>query len=292
MNKGIGIISEIMDMLTSVSFEHTFFEIAKTLRDARLLNGILTNADFWYSLQKSEIDELEEVDRMLLRNILGAPETTCIESLYLELGVIPIRIILKARRVVYLDYLATQNENGTLYKAFIAQWKYPAEGDWTEEANKNLVELGINLTLEDIKKKSEDSFKRMVKIKAKEYVFEYLHGLKAKHTKLDYLEYPELKLQSYLIDENIPVNEARNLYRYRTRCAKYKENMKNGYITTSLACPMCLVQPDTQSHSVQCPEVRAKVKVEGSYKDIFQDEIPTDISKTLLRINKFREDFI
>ena len=68
----------------------------------------------------------------------------------------------------------------------------------------------------------------MVKKKNKEYALEYLHGLKAKHTKMDYLEYPELKLQSYLIDENIPVNEARNLYRYRTRCAKYKENMKNG----------------------------------------------------------------
>ena len=181
VNKGIGIISEIMDMLNCVSFGHKFFEIAKTLREARLLNGILTNAEVWYSLQKSEIDELEEVDMMLLRNILGAPETTCIESLYLELGVIPIRIILKARRVVYLHYLATQNENGMLYKAFIAQWKYPAKGDWTEEANKNLIELGINLTLEDIKRKSEDSFKRMVKIKAKEYTLEYLHGLKAKH---------------------------------------------------------------------------------------------------------------
>ena len=63
-------MSEIMDILNSVSFGHKFFEIARTLREARLINGILTNADVWYSLQKSELDELEDVDKMLLRKIL------------------------------------------------------------------------------------------------------------------------------------------------------------------------------------------------------------------------------
>ena len=46
-----------------------------------------------------------------------------------------------------------------------------------------------------------------------------------------------------------------------------------------------------QQHSLQCPEVKAKIKVTASYKDIVEEGIPWDISKTLLRINKFREDF-
>ena len=54
-----------------------------------------------------------------------------------------------------------------------------------------------------------------------------------------------LKLHYY------PVVEARNLYRYRTRVAKYKDKFKNSY--ESIACPMCLVQPDTQ-----CPEVKTR----------------------------------
>jgi hypothetical protein len=109
--KGLGRITEIMDILNCVSFGHKYFEKASTLREARLINGILTNAEVWYSLQKSEI---EEIDNMLLRRILAAPESTCIESLYLELGLIPIHVLLKARRVIYLHYLATQNEDEML----------------------------------------------------------------------------------------------------------------------------------------------------------------------------------
>jgi hypothetical protein len=126
---------------------------------------------------------------------------------------------------------------------------------------------------------------------AHDCTLKYLLELKGKLTKIENLEYSELKMQSYLKDPDIPVAEARNLYRYRTRSAKYKENMKSSYTDTSLACPVCLLQHDTQQHSPQCPEVKAKIKVNGSYKDIFEEDIPPDISKTLLRINKFREDF-
>ena len=277
-------------MLNSVSFGHKYFEIAVTLKEARFINGILTNCDVWYSLKKTEVDELEEVDKMLLRRILACPDSTCIESLYLELGLIPIHIMLKARRVIYLHYLATRDQSEMLYKVFISQWKYPVKDDWTEEAKTNLEELGIDLTLEQLKLKSINSFKRMVKTKTKEYTLNYLLDLKEKHSKMDDLSYSNLKLQNYLKDSDKSVAEIQNLYRYRTRVAKYKENMKNSYTNTSKACPLCLLQPDTQQHSVQCTEVKSKVLVEGTYKDIFKEDIPCDISKTLLRITKLRED--
>ena len=108
---------------------------------------------------------------------------------------------------------------------------------------------------------------------------------------MDNLDYIELKLQNYLKDDKIPVQEAKNLYRFRTRVAKFKENQKNSY-DVSFACPLCQVQPDTQSHSVQCPVVRTKVEVKGTYSDIYMEDIPTDISKTLMEISKLREDLI
>ena len=286
----MGIITEIMDILNCVSFGQKFFEIAITLREAKLLNGILTNAEVWYSLQNTEVTQLEELDKMLLRRILSAPDSTCIESLYLELGLVNINILLKARWVNYLHYLATQPEDGMLYRVFISQWRYPVKGDWTEEVKQNMIEMDINLSLEEIKKKSSNSFKRIVKVKTKEFTLNYLLGIKERHSKMDDLHYGELTLQNYLKDQDIPVVEARNLYRYRTRCAKYKENMKNSYITTSTACPLCLVQPDTQKHSLQCPAVKNEITIEGRYEDIFEKDIPTDISKTLLRINTLRED--
>jgi hypothetical protein len=86
VNKGVGIVSNIMDMLKNVSFGSKYFEIAITLREAHLINGMLTNFEIWYGLRESEIAEVEEVDKLLLRRILVAPDSTCIASLYLELG--------------------------------------------------------------------------------------------------------------------------------------------------------------------------------------------------------------
>ena len=149
-----------MDMLKNVSFGSKYFEIATTLREAHLINGMLTNFEIWYGLRESEIRELEEVDKLLLRSILGAPESACIESLYLELGVTPIHVTLKARIVNYLHYLASLNKDNMLHQVFKTQWKYPVKDDWTLKVKENLKELNISLSLEEIKKKSECIFKR------------------------------------------------------------------------------------------------------------------------------------
>ena len=66
-NKGIGIVSKVMDILKAVSFAKQYFKIATTLREAELINGILTNAEVWYGISKDEMDSLEEVDKLLFR---------------------------------------------------------------------------------------------------------------------------------------------------------------------------------------------------------------------------------
>ena len=290
-NKGMGIVTKIMEILDTISFGKKYFEIAKSLREAELINGILTNADVWYGLKQSEIEELEEVDKLLLRRVLGAPESSPIESLYLELGVTPIGIIIKARRVVYLHYLAQLKENEMLGKMFMTQWKFPAKDDWTTQVQKDLKDLEIDMSLGEIMKKSVYSFKRIVKIKAKEYTLDYLLNMKEEHSKMENLSYIELKLQNYLKDDQITVQEAKNLFRFRTRGAKFRSNMKNNY-EMSVACPLCHLQLDTQQHSVQCPVVLGKVRVKGTYTDIFLEDIPQDICKTLMEISELREKLI
>ena len=65
--------------------------------------------------------------------------------------------------------------------------------------------------------------------------------------------------------------------------------MKNN-ANVSIACPLCQVQPDTQEHCVkQCSVVKSTVKVKGSYDDIFLDEVPVEIAKTLMEITELRE---
>ena len=260
------------------------------MREAELINGILTNSEVWYGIGKVEMDDLEEVDKLLLRRVLDAPASACIESLYLELGLTPIHILIKARRINYLHYLIRLDESEMLRNFFTTQWKHPVKDDWTTQVQNDLQDLKIDLSLEDMKKKSEYSFKRLVKIKMKEFCLDYLLNKKERHSKMDNLHYVELKLQNYLTDDDISVKEAKNLFRYRTRVAKFKENFRNSY--ESIVCPLCQVQPDTQAHSVQCPVMKTKVNVVGTYSDIFAEVIPQDISKTLMEISDIRESLL
>ena len=89
------------------------------------------------------------------------------------------------------------------------------------------------------------------------------------------------------MDENITVIEAQNIFKYRTRVVSFKENFKNSY--DGIGCPLCLLQPDTQSHSVQCPVIKENIDVRGKYSDIFTEKISKDITQTLLKISQFRE---
>ena len=245
VKKGLGIVSRIMDILNTISFGKRYFEIARTLREAELINGMLTNAEVWYGIKKSEIDELEMVDKLLIRRIFGAPESACIESLYLELGVIPIGIMIKARRITYLHYLVRLEEKEMLSKVFKIQWKYPVKDDWILQVQQDLKDFGIVLNLEEIKGKSPYTFEKHVKIKSKEFALEQLLKLKSKHSKMENLDYSELKLQKYLNNPLITVQEAKNLFKFRTRVANFQAKMKNNP-RFSLTCPFCKVQPDTQ----------------------------------------------
>ena len=60
VSKGLGIISQIMKMLGTISFGKRYFQMAFSLREAMFINGILTNTEICYGLNKNEIEELEQ----------------------------------------------------------------------------------------------------------------------------------------------------------------------------------------------------------------------------------------
>ena len=66
VSKGIGIISNIINILDNVCFGPFYFEIAMLLRNSMLINGTLTNAEIWYNFSKAEIKEFERLDIIYL----------------------------------------------------------------------------------------------------------------------------------------------------------------------------------------------------------------------------------
>ena len=174
----------------------------------------------------------------LLRNFLKAPCTTPAEAVYLELGCINIETIIKVKRLNYLHYLLQQNEESMLYKVFDTQWKYPsARNEWTEQTKKDLIEFGFGTDLSELRKISVNSFKNQVKRKSKEVAFYTFIEKSDGKSKFENLFYTELKMSSYLKDENISFTEAQQVFKFRTRMANFGENFRvQGGATVPKSC--------------------------------------------------------
>ena len=121
VSKGLGKIAQIMSMLDRISLGKHYFKIAFLLRESTFLSSILTNSEVWYRLTKTELEELEVLDRMLLKRILSVPNSTPTAALYLETGCMSITTIIKARRVNYLQYLVKLPKEEMLSKFFHCQ---------------------------------------------------------------------------------------------------------------------------------------------------------------------------
>ena len=288
--KGLGIVSQVIDILKCVSFGAHYFEIAATLRNSILVSGMLTNCEVWYGLTRNDVTMLEEVDRLLLRQIFNVASTCPIEALYLELGCTPLGLVIKARRVNYLHHLVRIKENEMLSKIFTKQWKSPAKkNEWTEQVKVDLEELGIPGDLNWIKCKSKLTFKNLIKKQIKELAFMKLMLTKERHSKMNNLEYYTLEMQEYLKDKQISTSQAKMLFKFRTRMAYFSDNFKGGYPTKP--CPLCGLSDDTQSHSFQCKIINENIKVEGTIKDIFMPTVDKKVAKTIVNIMKLRENY-
>ena len=71
ISKGMGLVSEIIDILDNLKIGHLYFETAVLLRNSILINGMINSVEIWYNLTQNEVNEFEIVDRMLLQHVPG-----------------------------------------------------------------------------------------------------------------------------------------------------------------------------------------------------------------------------
>ena len=280
IGKGLGIISEIINILSVINLGEHYIEIAIMLRESLFLNGIITNSEIWYSITKEEMKELEDLDKTLLRKILRVPFSTPTEAYFLELGIIPIEAVLKMRRANYLHYLLSRKEDEMLFTFFITQWYNSTVGDWTEQLKLDLCDLNIPIDFEYIKSKSKLSFKRLVKIKTEEFAFGALIDKQNTHSKIKNIHYDELKLKNYF---KIPAL----IFKWRVNMAPLGENFRGG--EGNKVCPLCYCHLDNQSMIFQCEEIRKEMKITSKLEDIYSDKISIETARELTKIENVRE---
>ena len=92
-SKGMGLVNEILYILENISLGSHYFSIAMILRNTILINGMIFHAEAWSNVSKEEVEELSKIDRYFLCKILNILHSVPTEALYLELGIMEIKMI-------------------------------------------------------------------------------------------------------------------------------------------------------------------------------------------------------
>ena len=249
--KASGAVKQILSILDEICFGPFFFEIAMVLRNSLLVNSLLTNSEAWYGLTKQDIDTLESADLLLLRRIFEVPFSCPKEMLYLETGCLPISYIIISRRLIFYQSILHEDQNSLIHKFLHSQTECPVKGDWILDVQKNLNELKINETEDQIRVMSRFRFQAKVRKAVREKAFDDLVQLKNTHNKVKHINFSEYKMQGYLKSNLLSNYEAKFLFNSRCRMIPVRSNFGNSF--TDHFCPLCKKNlEDTQSHLLLC----------------------------------------
>ena len=297
VKKGHGKIKQIMGYLEDICYGKYHFTVAKILRKSLFINSILLNSEAWYTLNKSNIEELEKIDNILLKKIFDLPTSTPSAMVHLELGTIPIRFILMTRRLTFLQYILKEDQQSLISSFLMAQIENTVSGDWWETVLHDITELNLEYSLHDIKTMSTDSFKSIVKTAANIQAFKWLTDKKLSSKKIMYIQHPAFGMQGYLTSQTLSVEQRKFLMHARSRMLKLRLNYKNMHESDS--CPLCSSSPipsvdnykDSQEHLLICSELSSNTEMMPDnleYRDIFSDKVDRQEKVTLILEEKFR----
>ena len=265
--KGLGVINQITAILEDICFGPYQMEIALILRNSLLINSILTNCEVWYGLTLKDINHLEQVDEMFLRKVLEVPSTSPKCMLYLETGCKPLRFVIQMRRIMFLQYILKEDKNSLISKFFHAQDSNSCRNDWSLTCRKDLEELSINLSFEEIQSKSKNKFKKLVSEAISSLALSYLNSEKMKLKKVKHIQHTELKLQEYLAPKVTNLKIAKFIYHSRNRILDVRWNFQNKH-QCDLTWLLCKDQnfSDGQEHLLFCDKLMDNKIIQGVYE--------------------------
>ena len=213
--KAIGVIRKISAKLVSLNLQKYYFECSMILLNAILRPSILYACDMMYNMKEREIRQIERIEENFIRKVLNTSKGCPIVQLYLEMGHIPARIEIQKMRCLFLHYILQQNENSNVYKMFKLQYEMPTPGDWASLCMKDLEDLEISESLEEIKDMTKNKFSQMLKQKVNNRALKYL--TEKQRVKGKEIVYKKIEMAEYLspLNSELTIEEKRKLFGIR-----------------------------------------------------------------------------
>ena len=99
-----------------------------------------------------------------------------------------------------------------------------------------------------------------------------------------------MKIQSYLTNPGMKLEQMRNIFKIRTRMAPLGENFRGG--KESICCHLCSTHLDNQEMFFKCPALKKKIKAECGMKKIYIENVGVETANIVSRMLKAREEMV
>ena len=252
ISRGYAIVSQIFALLGDLPVGNLRVQIGLTLRHAWLINGILFNSEAWHSITNEQINQLVDIDKYLLRGLVGAHSKVPLEHIYIELSVLPIPYVLSVRRMIYLQTILKRDQDKITRKVYLCQKKNPLPGDWCHLISEDFEKINMHISDEIIVQMDEADYKKLIKRNVYETAFNELQQLKESHSKVRDNWYQDLKhTQPYFINRRLSNKQMSIMFALRSKTIRnIRANFPKMY--SSILCPLCKACEDTQEHVLLC----------------------------------------
>ena len=294
-NKGWGKISTIMAILSEVDMGVNQLEAGLLMRESLLISGMLFSAEAWSGITSKQLARMEVVDTSLLVKLTGGHSKCPTEFNHLETGTWMLTHHLTYLRLLYHHHILTRDKKETINKIYQKQKEDNTKGDWFQLLTNDFDFIDVQMDEERIMQTPKSLYKKEIRALVSKAAFRYYLQKKEKHTKLDKIEYTQLKLQPYLSTKSINNMQKELLYLLRSKCHGSKMSFKKLY-RNNLKCVLGCMQNEDQLHVfTQCQPLLDKLNNSNSspYNHIF-GSLPQQVQliQEFYKIDQMRKHII
>ena len=271
-SKGYGITGQILAIIKEAPLGKWRVKSGVLMRNSWLVNSMLYNSEAWHATVRDDVEILNRVDESLLAGLVSAHSKTPKEALFLETGTTPIKYIWAARRLIYLQNILKREKSELIRKVYIAQKEDCLKGDFAQLIQEDAHLVKIILDEEQIEIMEVWEWKKIVKNAVREAAFNYLIELQQGHSKYKSVKHLTFKMQSYLNDHTMSMDDISFLFAMRTRTIRGIRNDFGNMYGTNM-CPLCNQHVDTIPALMECQELMAVPRSGAQYQDIYSPSV-------------------
>ena len=175
-------------------------------------------------------------------------------------------------RLLYLKYILKQPEKSKLQQMLKLQLEKPSCGDWASSCVRDLRNLNIELTFEEIKQIPKTNYLQLLKGKIRNIALEYL--LDKRGSKGSEIKYSYLEMADYLLpfNNNLSIEEKCELFAIKNRMI----NIPNNFSSKSEYRCEC-GDIETMSHIYECQQYNEEKEPTIPYEKNFTGNLNEEI---------------